>query len=134
MLVFLSYFCSFLSFFFLFFHLWWKKTKKLVFTQKQMILTSKRYAEHLLAGRNTQQSVTKGNKSSSRVVHAHSWICHGFRMISLRHSQDLQQTQASLTWLLKCKVTHCPHSNNDKIISSIKYLRRYDVGCKTIFI
>ena len=39
----------------MFFRLWWKKMKKLVLTQEQMILTSQECAEHPLAVRNTQQ-------------------------------------------------------------------------------
>ena len=34
-----------------------KRQKKLVLTQNQMISTSERHAEHLFAGRNTQQLV-----------------------------------------------------------------------------
>ena len=46
--------CYFLRFPF-FFSICDEKDKKLVLTQKQMILTSERLAEHLFAGRNTQQ-------------------------------------------------------------------------------
>ena len=87
--------CGFPLFFLSFFPLMTENMKKLVLTQKQTIFTSKRHAEHLFAGQNTQYMGKYQSKKDSFSAIL-SKVALGYKSLNTSNVQSNQTIPISM--------------------------------------